>query len=212
MRVSWVRKSTVKRWSFWVFVYLWPVILFLSSHLTGLWILPKMHAQLFSKMDPTTETCGCTTTLFIGWGLLLFWLTRSLPFHVQTEKCSLTSGVGTFSIYFSRTQLLPLGLSLECLGEKKACILLYLTKTRCLAQGPIYLLPHSKGNDDRQSCLWLKSMMEKWIAIIYFRARNKNSSEIENQSQSGPWKPKLRTSVYKIIRRALDTKIHATGI
>lgn len=25
---------------------------------------------------------------------------------------------------------------MECLGEKKACILLYLTKIRCLAQGP----------------------------------------------------------------------------
>ena len=96
---------------------------------------------------------------------------------MQTEKSSLTSGVGTLSLYFSKTQLLPLALSLECLGENKACILLYLTKTRCLAQGPIYLLPHSEGNDDRQSCLWLKSMMEKWIAISYFRARNKNSSE-----------------------------------
>ena len=212
MRASWVRKSTVKRWSFWVFVYFWPIILFLSSHLTGLWILPKMHAQLFSKVDPTAETCGCMSTLLTGWGPLPFWPTRRLPVHMQTEKSSLTSGVGTLSLYFSRTQLFPLALSLECLGENKACILLRLTKTRCLAQGPIYLLPHSEGNDDRQSCLWLKSTVEKWRAISYFRARNKNSSETRSQSQSGPWKHKPRRSVYKIIRRALDTKIYITGI
>ena len=36
--------------------YLGPITLFLSSHLTGLWILSKMRAQLFSKMDPTAET------------------------------------------------------------------------------------------------------------------------------------------------------------
>ena len=117
------------------------------------------------------------SSLLIGWGPLPFWPTRSLPIHVQTEKSSLTSGVGTLSLYFSRTQLLPLALSLECLGENKACILLCLIKIRCLAQGPIYLLPHSEGNDDRQSSLWPKSIMEKWIAISYFRARNKNSSE-----------------------------------
>ena len=83
----------------------------------------------------------------------------------------------TLSLCFSKAQLLPLALSLECLGENKACILLCLIKIRCLAQGPIYLLPHSEGNDDRQSSLWPKSIMEKWIAISYFRARNKNSSE-----------------------------------
>ena len=39
--------------------------------------------------------------------------------YVQTGKSSLTLGVGTLSLCFSRAQLLPLALSLECLGEKK---------------------------------------------------------------------------------------------
>ena len=39
---------------------------------------------------------------------------------VQTGKSSLTSGVDTFSLCFSRAQLLPLALSLEGLGENKA--------------------------------------------------------------------------------------------
>ena len=38
---------------FQVFVYLWPVISFLFSHLTGPRTLSKMGAQLFVKMDPT---------------------------------------------------------------------------------------------------------------------------------------------------------------
>ena len=37
--------------SFQVFVYFWPIILFLSSPLTCPWILPKMRMQLFPKMD-----------------------------------------------------------------------------------------------------------------------------------------------------------------
>lgn len=43
---------------------------------------------------------------------------------------------GPLSLCFSRTQLLPLALTLECLGEGKACILLYLTNARGLARGP----------------------------------------------------------------------------
>ena len=62
---------------------------------------------------------------------------------MQTWKFSVTSGVGTLSLSFSRAQLLPLALSLECLGENKVSRLLHLTNTRCLAQGPIYLLPQS---------------------------------------------------------------------
>ena len=44
---------------------------------------------------------------------------------MQTEKVSLISRVGTLSLYFSRTQLLLLALSLECLGKNKASILLH---------------------------------------------------------------------------------------
>ena len=107
-------------------------------HLTGPWTLPKMHARLFSKMDPTPEACGCMSTLIMGWGgsPFLFWPSRRLLAHAQTGKSSLTSGVGTLSLCFSRAQLLPLALSLECLGEKKAWILFHLTNTRCPAQRP----------------------------------------------------------------------------
>ena len=45
----------------------------------------------------------------------------------------------TLPFYFSRAQLLPLALSLECLGENKVSVLLHLTNTTCLAQGPICL-------------------------------------------------------------------------
>ena len=55
-----------------MFVYLWLIILFLSSHLTGPWTLPKMCAQLFSKMDPTTEAYGYMSTLIMGRGPSLF--------------------------------------------------------------------------------------------------------------------------------------------
>ena len=44
--------------SFQVFVYFWPIILFLSSLLTCPWILPKMRVQLFPKMDCTVEAIG----------------------------------------------------------------------------------------------------------------------------------------------------------
>ena len=55
---------------------------------------------------------------------------------MQTGRLSLTSGAGTLSLCSSRAQLLPLALSLECLGENKAWILFHLTNTRCPAQRP----------------------------------------------------------------------------
>ena len=64
--------------------------------------------------------------------------------HVQTGKFPLTSGVGPLSLYFSRAQLPPLTLSLECLGENKALVLLHETNTSCPAQVPIYLLPQDQ--------------------------------------------------------------------
>ena len=120
-----------------MFVYLWPIIVLLSSHLAGPWILPKMHTQLFAKMDPTAEAWGCMSTLLMGWGLLPFWPPRGLSSCVQMGKSSLTSGTGPLSLCFSRAQLLPLALTLECLHEDKVCILLHLTNTRGLARGPL---------------------------------------------------------------------------
>ena len=60
-------------------------------------------------------------------GLCLWGRTESDPTEV------------TLPFYFSRAQLLPLALSLECLGENKVSVLLHLTNTTCLAQGPICL-------------------------------------------------------------------------
>ena len=72
MWASWVRKSAITciGQSFRVFVYLWPIILYLSSHVTGPWTLPKMHVQLFAKMGPTTEVNRWMSTLIMWWGLL----------------------------------------------------------------------------------------------------------------------------------------------
>ena len=119
-----------------MFLYPWPIILLLSSHLASPWILPKRHLQLFVTMNPTTVAYACMATLIMGWGPLPSWPSRSIPVHVQTEP-SLTSRVGTLSLCFSKVQLLSLDLSLECLGENKAWILLHLTNTRCLAWGPL---------------------------------------------------------------------------
>ena len=100
----------------------------------GPWILPKIQTQLFSKMDPSIEASGLTP--FMGWGPLPFWSPRSVPAHVQTGKSPLTSGVGTLYLCFSRTQFLQLDLSLVCLGENKAWILLHLINAKCPAQRP----------------------------------------------------------------------------
>ena len=108
---------------------------------------PPQHAcSIFAKMDPTPEACGCMSTLIMGWRSLPFWPPRRLLVHGQTGESSLTSGVGALSLYFSRAQLLPLALSLECLGANKASILLHLTNTSCSAQGHVYLLPQSQLN------------------------------------------------------------------
>ena len=62
---------------------------------------------------------GTSPHLLCAGSPLHFWLPRSLPVHVQTGKSSLTSGMGTLSLCFSRAQLLPLALSLESLCENK---------------------------------------------------------------------------------------------
>ena len=127
--------------AFRVFVYLWPTTSFLFSHLTGPWILPITCAQLFAEMDPSAEACGRTSIHIVRWRPLPFRPPRSLPARVQTGKFSLTSGGVILSLCFSRAQLLTLVLSLECMGENRASMLLHLTNTSCPAQGPIYLLP-----------------------------------------------------------------------
>ena len=80
--------------------------------------------------------------------------------YVWKGKFSLTSGVGTLSLCFSRAQLLPLALSLKCLGENKAWILLLLTNTSCLAQGPsisYFKLSTYKGSVDVETAAGVKT-------------------------------------------------------
>ena len=144
---------------------MWPVILFLSSHLTGPKTLAKMPAQLFAKMDSTSEAYRYMSTLTMGWGPSPFQSPKSLPAHVQTGKSSLISGIGTLSLYFSRAQLLPLDLSLECLGENKALVLLYLTNLAIQPRDPsvsylnrIYILLGRKGMLRRKQAFILSSI------------------------------------------------------
>ena len=144
---------------------MWPVILFLSSHLTGPKTLAKMPVQLFAKMDSTAEAYRYLSTLTMGWGPSPFQSPKSLPAHVQTGKSSLISGIGTLSLYFSRAQLLPLDLSLECLGENKALVLLYLTNLAVQPRDPsvsylnrIYILLGRKGMLRRKQAFILSSI------------------------------------------------------
>ena len=71
--------------SFWVFVNIWPIILFLFSQLTGPRALPKMHEQLFSKMDSSAEDYGAALASHImGWCPLL--LTSKEPFCACADR------------------------------------------------------------------------------------------------------------------------------
>ena len=95
---------------------------------------PRRIQNFLLRWVPS-QTCGCVSTLILGWHSLPSRLPRSLCAHVQTRKSSLTSGVGTLTLYFSRNQLLPLALSLEYLGENKISVLLHLTNTSYPVQG-----------------------------------------------------------------------------
>ena len=101
--------------------------------------------NLLLRRIPPQRLVGACPPLLGGGALLPFWPVGSLPALVQTGKSSLTSGVGTVSLYPSRTQLLPLGLSLECVRESKPSVLLHSTNTSCPAQGPLYLLSQGEG-------------------------------------------------------------------
>ena len=109
-----------------------------------------MHVQLLAKIDPTAEACGGRPTLIMGCGPLLFGPQEAFLLSQTRKFSSLTSGVGTLSLYSSRAQLLPLALSLECVGENKASVLFHLISTSCPARGPLYLLPQSKSERKRQ--------------------------------------------------------------
>ena len=96
-----------------------------------------MHAQLFVKMDLTTDACRYILAPF--WPPPPQW-----AFHGPTGNFSLTSRVVILSLYSSRAKLLPLALCLECLGENIASSKHNFSwQTPAVQPGPIYLLPQS---------------------------------------------------------------------
>ena len=111
----------------------WPIILFVSSHLTGPWTLPRMQAQIFSKMDPTAEAYGCMSRLIMGGDPSPFDPQVGFQ-HIYRQGNFPWPQEWALNLCFSRAQLLPLTLILECLGGYKDSILLHLTNTRCPAQ------------------------------------------------------------------------------
>ena len=179
-----MRKSTVKRCfnplcrtvlqgfcfplASFFFSHDWPVLGLSPTRMHNIflrWVLPQKAVGILLLWG----------TPIMGWCPLHFWYPRSLPVHVQMGKFSLTSGVAILSLYFNKVQLLPLALSLECLGENKASILLHLTNTSCPAQGHIYFLPQylrlGKTSSPPYTCplaqvksnqLWRSSWDSEW--------------------------------------------------
>ena len=78
--VSCIGRQILYHWATWeaeVFVYMWPIILFLFSQLTDLWTPHKRGVQLSAKMDSTTAACGCMSTPIMELGPP--FLTRKKP-------------------------------------------------------------------------------------------------------------------------------------
>ena len=57
---------------FWVFVFLWPIILFYFSHLTRLRALPDMHI-FWPRWTPKQGFAEMLAGLIMVWCPLLFW-------------------------------------------------------------------------------------------------------------------------------------------
>ena len=112
--------------------------------------------QLFAKMDPTVEVCGCMSTL-MRWDPL--FLTSKNPFCL----CSWRGfpWPQKWSSYLFSILPLPLALSLECLGENKASILFHLMNTSWPAQGPIYLYETKPSLPEREGLVKL-TPVNRW--------------------------------------------------
>ena len=100
-----------------------------------------MHVQLLLSWIPPQRPVGACQCLLWDGGPSLF--DPQGAFLRMYRQGSFSWPQEWSSLYFSRAQLLPLALSLECLGENKASILLHLTNLSSLVQGSTYLLPHS---------------------------------------------------------------------
>ena len=82
------------------------------------------------------------------------------------REYSLNSGVGILSPCFSRAQLLPPALSLQCLGENKAWLLLHLTNQVFSPEVHFYL----SSNILDFCCCW-----EIWLQFKKKKKRNNES-------------------------------------
>ena len=155
--MSWVRRNTVWMCSNHLYraallgLYLWPIILFLSSHLTGPCTFPKMCVQLSSKMYPSVEAYGCISTLIMGQGPFPFQPQRGLPEHVQTGKSSLTSEVGTFSSLLQQNLAFTTSFVLGVSGWEQSLNFTPLDKYQVSGPEARYLLPQywQSGNGER---------------------------------------------------------------
>ena len=125
--------------SSWAPVCLWPLTLFLFPN--PLFPGPSQHAcTAFSSCWSHHRGLWYGSTLLVGWGHIIFSAPSSPPAHVQRGKLSLSSGLGILPLYPSRAQLLPLALSLDCLGENKASTVLHSTD-QLSSLGTLCLLP-----------------------------------------------------------------------
>ena len=124
------------------------------SHLTGPWTSPRCMYNFSSKMDPITEGYGCLATLIMGLGPLPIQPPRRPPAHRQTGKTSLTSGVGTLSLSFSRAQLLPLALSLGVSGREQRLSFTPWDKYQASSPEAHCLPPHHETVSFPVSGLW----------------------------------------------------------
>ena len=88
-------------------------------HPTCTRILLHFQTYLFTKMDSSAEAYGGLDITYYGALPPPFWPPRGLPAHVKSGTSSLAFQMVILSLYFSRAQLLPLALSLECLGRTK---------------------------------------------------------------------------------------------
>ena len=115
-----------------VFGYLWPIIWFLSPHLTCSRTLPNMRAQLFAKMDSTTETCRGFVHTYYGVALPPF-LTPKEPYCTCADReVFLDLRRGHFISLFQHSSASVLGVS----GESKTSILLHLKNTSVQPRSP----------------------------------------------------------------------------
>ena len=103
---------------FWVFVSYDQLFWFFFHTWLALGPSPRCVCNFLQRGIPLKRPVG-TYPHLLGGGAPLSD-PRSFLAHVQTGKSSMTSGRDErLSLYFSRCQLSPLALSLECLGENK---------------------------------------------------------------------------------------------